>query len=723
MDEKEIHLRDYINVILKRRNTVITFFIVVFVIVFIGTVSTTPLYMASSKVVIERADPGVLVGNYAYMHYEPEFYETQYQLIKSAAVSRKVVDMLNLEASYDTYIKNESDLLPSIGDIAGWFSGFFSSVLGTKKIAEEGTENTFSRADLLAKTISGGIVVKPVKNSKMAEISYISSNPELARVIANTVAQAYIETILDLNMSSVRHGIEWMTIKAQEQKEKLEKSEETLQKYIKSHNFVIIENKLAIVPQQISELNSMLTRSELKKKEVENLYSKVKDISDNSGEAETVSAIATEPTLQSLRQQIIKSEQNIKELSHKYGHKHPLMLKSVEELNLLKSKRDQEIKRIVESIRHEYELSKDNEATLKKRLAEVKRDAINLNEQMMEYNIINREVESNKQIHDALIKKINEQGVIEQSRTVNVMIVEKAEKPKSPFKPRKAMNLLLGIIVGLFGGIGIAFFVEYLDNTVKSPDDAESKLGLPIIGMIPLITSVDKPIETVLLDDNSSSFSESFKAIRTAIILSSAEKPPRKILITSSVPGEGKTVTSVNLAVAIAQSGYKVLLIDADLRKPRIHKVFAFDNSKGLSTYLAGASGADILKDSPVAGLSIITSGPVPPNPSELLSSKKMTEILDIYTEMHDFIICDSPPVLTVTDSLILSKLLDGTILVTRADVTTYENAKKCIKSLASVNAHMLGIGINAVDIKKGGYSNYYYSSHYSSTGEDKGKN
>lgn len=722
MDEKEIHLREYVNVILKRKNTVITFFIVVFVIVFIGTVSTTPLYMASSKVVIERADPVVLAGSYGYTHHEPEFYETQYQLIKSAAVSLKVVDMLNLEATYDTYIKNEAGLLPSIGDITGWFSDLFSSIFGTKKIAEEETD-TFSRADMLAKTISGGIVVKPVKNSKMAEISYISSNPELARVIANTVAQAYIETILDLNMSSVRHGIEWMTIKAKEQKEKLEKSEETLQNYMKSHNFVIIENKLAIVPQQISELNSMLTRSELKKKEVENLYNKVKDISDNSSKAETVSAIATEPTLQSLRQQIIKSEQNIKELSQKYGPKHPLMQKSVEELNLLNAKRDQEIKRIVESIRHEYELSKDNEATLKRRLAEVKRDAINLNEQMMEYNIINREVESNKQIHDALTKKINEQGVIEQSRTVNVMIVEKAEKPKSPFKPRKAMNLLLGIMVGLFGGIGIAFFVEYLDNTVKSPDDAESKLGLPIIGMIPLIASADKPIETVLLDEHSSSFSESFKAIRTAIILSSAEKPPRKILITSSVPGEGKTVTSINLAIAIAQSGYKVLLIDADLRKPRIHKVFAFDNSKGLSTYLAGASNADILKDSPVSGLSVITSGPLPPNPSELLSSKRMSEMLDLYAEMYDFIICDSPPVLTVADSLILSKLLDSTILVTRADVTTYENAKKCIKSLASVNAHILGIGINAVDIKKGGYSNYYYSYHYSSTGEDKGKN
>lgn len=721
MEEKEIHLRDYISVILKRRNTVITFFVVVFVVVLIGTISTTPLYMATNKIVIERAEPGVLIGNYGYMHHEPEFYETQYQLIKSAAVSRKVVDMLNLEATYDTYIKNSPGLLPSIGDITGWISGVFSSMLGAKKIAEEGEDS--SKADMLAKTISAGIVVKPVKNSKMAEISYISTNPELSRLIANTVAQAYIETILDLNMSSVRHGIEWMTKKAQEEKLKIEKSEEVLQRYVKSHNFVTIENKLAIVPQQISELNSMLTRAELKKKEMENLYNKVKDISDKSSEAETIAAIATEPTLQSLRQQIIKSEQNIKEFSQKYGPKHPSMLKAVEELNLLKAKRDQEIKRIVESIRHEYELAKDNETTLKKRLAEIKRDAIGLNEKMMEYNIINREVETNKQIYEALIKKIKEQGVIEQSRPVNVMIVEKAETPKAPFKPRKAMNLLLGIIVGIFGGIGAAFFVEYLDNTVKSPEDAESKLGVPVIGVIPFIAATDKPIENSLLDEHSSAFAESYKAVRTAIILSSAERPPRRILVTSSGPGEGKTVTSINLAIAIAQSGYKVLLIDSDLRKPRIHKVFEFDNSKGLSTYLAGASDADILKEGSVAGLSIITSGPVPPNPSELLSSKRMTEILDLYGDMHDFIICDSPPVLSVADSLILSKLLDGVILITRADLTTYENAKKCLKSLASVDAAVLGIGINAVDVRKSGYSNYYYSYNYSSAGEDKHKN
>ncbi len=721
MDEKEIHLRDYIKVILKRKNTVITFFVVVFVVVLIGTISTTPLYKATNKIVIEKTDPGVFIGNYGYTHHDPQFQETQYQLIKSVAVSRKVVDMLNLETTYDTYINNKHRLLPSITDITGSFSSLLSFLLGTKKITEEETDS--SKADMIAKIINEDIVVKPVRNSKMVEISYISTNPELSRLIANTVAQAYIETVLDLNMSSVRYGIDWMTKKAQEEKQKIEKSEEVLQRYVKSHNFVTIENKLAIVPQQISELNSMLTRAELKKKEIENLYNKVKDISDKSGEAETITAIATEPTLQSLRQQIIKSEQNIKELSQKYGHKHPLMLKAVEELNLLKAKRDQEIKRIVESIRHEYELSKENETTLRKRLAEMKREAIGLNEKMMEYNIINREVETNKQIYDALLKKINEQGVIEQSKPVNIMIVEKAEMPKSPFKPKKAMNLLLGIIVGIFGGIGLAFFVEYLDNTIKSPEDAESKLDVPVMGVIPLIASADKPIETLLLDEHSSAFAESYKAIRTAIILSSAERPPRRILITSSAPGEGKTVTSINLATAIAQSGYKVILIDCDMRKPRIHKVFEFDNSKGLSTYLAGASDANILKESPMSGLGIITSGPIPPNPSELLSSKRMSEILDYYGERYDFIICDSPPVLTVADSLILSKLLDGIILITRADMTTYENAKKCIKSLASVNASLLGIGINALDIKKGGYSSYYYSYHYGSAGEDKGKN
>ncbi len=376
---------------------------------------------------------------------------------------------------------------------------------------------------------------------------------------------------------------------------------------------------------------------------------------------------------------------------------------------------------MIDSIKNEYALAKSNENNLRRMLAEAKGHAINLNEKFIEYDMINRDVETNRQLYEALIKRIKEQNITEQIQTTNVMIVQKADTPGAPVKPRKTVNLLLGLIVGLFGGIGMAFFVEYLDQTVKSPEDIETKFDVPVFGLIPLFSSQDRPIESAVMDNPISTVAENYKAIRTSLLLSSAEKPPKHVLLTSAGPEEGKTVTSINLATAIAQSEHRVLLVDADLRKPRIHKVFNIDNSKGLSTYLAGMSGLDIISEGPLLNLDIIPSGPVPPNPSELLGSGKLAEMLGLLSAKYDIIIWDSPPLLTVVDSLILGKALDGSIVIARAGKTTYEALGRSLKSLADLNVNVLGVVINAFDLGK---DKYYYSRYhnyyYSADGEDR---
>ena len=701
---------------MKRRYTVYTFFVVVFLVVLIGTFSTKPLYMATTKVLIERVEPSALVTNapYApYSPYDPDFYETQYQLIKSVAVGRKVVDMLNLEKTYGSFF-GDAPASPGSGGLLHWIGSLFGAQRAAPAPTEEQRE---AKADAIAKAISAGIVVKPVKNSKIVDISFYSPNRELAKAVSDTVARAYIEELLDLNMSSTRFMVQWMKQKAEDEKDKLEKAEKALQEYVKSRNFVTVENKIAIIPQQISELNGQLIKAETKKKEMEVLYNKVKDVS-LSQEAETIAVIGSDPGLQVLRQQIMKAEQNVLELSQKYGKKHPSLIRATEELSGLKAKKEQEIKRIIESVKNEYEIARSNETNLRRMLSQTKGEALDLNEKFGEYTILNREVETNRQMYDALVKKIKEQSVTEQGRTVNVLIVEKAETPKSPVKPRKGLNILLGIFVGVLGGIGMAFFVEYLDNTVKAPEDAEAALNVPVFGMVPLLKSLEKPVEKLVLSDPKSNFAESYKAIRTAILLSSAERPPKKLLITSSGPGEGKTTTAVNLALAIALSENKVLLIDADLRKPRIHKIFGLNNAKGLSTYLSGASDMNVIQEGPLPNLGVIPSGPIPPNPSELLSSVRVSEMIAALGERYDIIIIDSPPLLTVADSLVLSKVPDGTILVTMAGKTTYDLAQRGLKSLASLDARVLGMVINGMDIKKGDYYYYRYHNYYYSSEE-----
>ncbi|MEW6118079.1 MAG: polysaccharide biosynthesis tyrosine autokinase [Nitrospirota bacterium] len=704
MEEKEIHLRDYLNVIRKRRQTVYTFFVIVFVAVLIGTLSTRSLYQATTKILIDRNDPRPL-ANAGYVPHDPEFYETQYQLIKSRAVAQKVVELLNLDKSYDAEKLRGSSF---IGGIFGWVGGLIPS--GSSESKEDAAQ---TKIDRLAKVISENIEVKPVKNSKIVEIRYLAPNPELARSITNTVARAYIEELLELNMSSTRYALQWMTKKAEEEREKLDRSEKNLQEYVKNRNIITMENKIAVIPQKLSELNSQLIQAETKKKQLETLYTKVKSISNDLDEAETISVIASDPSLQAIKQQIIKSEQNIMEMSQKYGKKHPAMTRALEDLNVLKAKREQEIRRIIDSIKNEYEMAKANVATLNRFLGETKSEALNVNEKFMEYGSINREVETNRQLYDALVKKIKEQSITEQGQTVNVLVVEKAEAPKSPAKPRKALNLLLGLIVGAFGGIGAAFFVEYLDNTVKSPEEVETKLGVPVFGVITMNKTPNAVIEGIVVREPTSIITENYKAIRTALLLSSAERPPKRILVTSMSPEEGKTTTSINLAMAIAQSEYKVLLIDADLRKPRLHKVFGLNNTKGLSTYLAGASDMSITQKGPLSGLSVITSGPIPPNPSELLGSNRMNELLTALSGQYDIIVCDSPPLLSVADSLILSKTVEGTIIVTRAGKVTYDEMKRGLKSLYDLKAHVLGIVINALDVKK---NDYYYQRYYNYT-------
>jgi polysaccharide biosynthesis transport protein len=696
MDIKELHLTDYIKVIKKRRRFVFTFFVAVFVLGLAATLATTPIYMATSSLLIEKNErSGSLNPNYGFStSYDPDFVETQYQLIKSTAVARKVVDLLAQDPTFNKYY-------------------------GKLLKAEAG--NREANYDEVAKMVRGGIIVNPIKNTKIVDVSYMTESAELAEIIANTIAKAYIEVLLELSISSTQYTMQWMTKKAEEEKEKLEKSERSLQQYMKGQNFVAVEDKVAVVPQKLAEINSQLIKAETKRKEAESLYKQVKDITGDVSAAENVTAVSSDMTVQSLRQQILKAEQHAMELANKYGAKHPAMMRANEDIKVLKTKREQEIKRVIASIKTEYEIARSNEGGLRGLLSATNAEALAVNDKLIEYKVLSRDVETNRQLYDSLIKKIKEQSVIEQVRSANVLLVEKAEKPYSPVTPKTTRNLLVSLILGLLGGIGMAFFIEYLDQTIKTPEEAELKLGKSVLGVIPLVETSEYPIEKLVEKEPLSPFTENYKAIRTALLLSAADQPPKRLLITSAQPGEGKTVTAINLATAIAQSDYKVLLIDADLRKPRIYKALGLNNTKGLSTYLAGASDMDIIQQGPVPNLSIIPSGPIPPNPSELLSSNRLNFMIRALSEEYDILIFDTAPLLSVTDGLILSKVLDGTVIVAKAGQTVYDDVKRAIKSLSDLNANILGVVINAFDTKKNEYYYRYYN-YYSEDGKSQSR-
>ena len=389
------------------------------------------------------------------------------------------------------------------------------------------------------------------------------------------------------------------------------------------------------------------------------------------------------------------------------------MIKAHGELEVLNNEKGFEIRRIIASTKNAYELAASKENNIRELLDETKNEVLNLNEKFIQYSIMKRDVDSNRVLYDALESSIKTESVTEQSQSVNIWVVRKASMPEAPSYPNKRRSVILGLILGLFGGVGMAFLIEYLDNTAKSEIDLERRYGISVLGSIERLKRSD-PIETHVLTKPLSPVSESYRLVRSSLLLSSAERPPQVILLTSMSPQEGKTSTTANLARVLSQGEKRVLIIDCDLRRPRGHSLFNISNDNGLSNYLTGNCEDIPLTQVPSEPLSILPAGPIPPNPAELLGSTKMDQLLSDMRDQFDFILLDSPPIQRVADSLALSKIVDGTILVVRYGKTTFDMLNGGIKKLTDVDAAILGFVLNGM--KRSDNKAYYgYSSYYAS--------
>ncbi|WP_283775344.1 polysaccharide biosynthesis tyrosine autokinase [Desulfuromonas sp. CSMB_57] len=715
LNRSEIHLRDIGNTLRKYQRVAAIFFLSVFGLVLVGTFAATPYYEGAARVMIEKVEGESLGGSSSGRGIDPEFYQTQYQLIRSRAVVGRVINLLDLERNYDAYheaaLKRQSWLQASWRLLKNGVGSLRQKTIG---LAESGGDpppaDDNKRREFIIEEIRSHMTVRPVEGTRLVDIVYLSPNPQLASLVANTTARAYIEETLELKMEATRRNLEWMSKKAESEAEKLKKSEQALQAYMRANNIVTLEDRLTVTPETLSEINLQLLRAETRRKELEILSAKVGRAGSNYQNVEAVAAVSADPALQAIRAQIVETEKNIMELSNKYGSRHPLMVKAQGDLSVLERKKRQEIDRITRSIRNEYELALSNERTLRGKLSSTKSEAFNLNEKFIQYGALKRVVDTNRQLYDALMLRLKEQSITEEKQPVSLWLVEQAVPPKVPAKPWKKANLLIGMVVGLFGAVGLAFLLDYLDNTIKEPEQAEAALGLPILGVVSRRHKHQHGPEEAVLRDPLSPFAESYRGLRTAIFLSFADRPPKRILFTSSGAGEGKSTTAVNLAMVLAQSEKRVLLVDGDLRKPRLHQIFKVNNSKGLSTYLAGATDGHILCHTNIPNLSVIPAGPIPPNPSELLISSRLGMLLDSVGQEFDVIICDSPPVLPVSDARLLSSLFDGVILVALAGKTSYDIAQRSIKMLRDINARLLGVVINSLEIEK---TSYYHHSYY----------
>ena len=712
--EEQIDLRDYLRVILKQRWIIIAFFAIVVIVVAIYVLTATPVYKATTRLIIEKENPNV-VSIEEVMAVDAsgtDYYQTQYKIIESRLVAREVIKRLRLDQS-------EEFCPPPKGAVI--------SLLKTDETSKKTEE--YGRDSKLVSVFISRIEVSPIRNSRLVDISFEAKDPVLAFKIANTLASAYIDQNLEIKLLAAQSAMEWLNNRVYDERIKVEKAEQALLRY-KEENRIITDfssDVEHVSAQKLAQLNTQVVEAASKRVEAETRFRQAAALIGHSDMLDSVPEVLNNELIRQIKSMEVNLYQRMAEFSKKYGKNHPQMVAIDSELKTLQKRKSQEVNRVINSLKNEYKVALAREKSLKDALSKQKQELLDLNKKAIQYGVLRREVESAQNIYEMLIKRFKETSLSENMKSGNIRIIDKAEVPKTPVKPKKKLSIILAMIVGLFGGTGLAFFLEYLDNTIKTPDDLKQYLNISDLGHVPLFAvenegnpGKDRISDLVALHSPKSTASESYRGIRTNILFSIAESVPQVILISSSGPREGKTITAANVAITMAQAGSKIIILDCDMRRPEIHKLFGATRDRGMSNILVGIDNiGEIIQSTKIPNLDLITSGPIPPNPSEMVGSKRMESLLVALRKRYDHILIDSPPVTAVTDALVLSKSADGVIMVIRTGDTARQIVKNGMDQLNNVGAHIIGAVLNGIDLSSSKYSYYYYQYYRYYYGED----
>jgi capsular exopolysaccharide synthesis family protein len=586
----------------------------------------------------------------------------------------------------------------------------------------------------VTRRVQSQITVEPVRLSQLVRVSFDSYDPELAAKVANMVAETYIESDLEARYQMTQKASNWLSERLGGLRQKVEAAEKALQQYREKERIVDVKGVAQSgASRQLEQLTTALVEARNRRNEAENRYNQIRGIRGGAGSAapsyESVPAVMNNLTVGQMRTVEAEADKKLAELSNRYGREHPRMVQAEGELRAARESTRRAIENVVASITRDYEVARANEASIERSLGQSKGEIQDINRKEFQLAVLEREVAANKQLFDMFLGRFKETSAAGDLQSTVARVVDAAIPSAVPYKPNKRQVVLIALVVGLFVAVMLALLLERLDSTVKTSHDVESKLGLPVLAALPIITERKVKIERIFELNPQAVFSEGIRTARTGILLSSIDAPHRMLVITSSIPGEGKTTFATNLALAFAQTK-RVVLVDADMRRPSIGKLFGKEpNSPGLSSLVAASTPAsECIFKVDDAELHVVPSGPIPPNPLELMLSKRFEDALYKLQEMFEMVIIDSPPVQLVSDAMVISRHCSGLIFVVKADDTPYQVARNAVKRLRQAQAHLIGVALNQLDFQRAdryygeytGYSKYGYKRYYGAYGGKK---
>ncbi|KTD88875.1 GumC family protein [Pseudoalteromonas sp. H71] len=714
-NEEVIDLSAYLTVIKRNKWRILSFALVVTLLITMITLTLIPRYTATATLLIEAEQSKAVSFDevYGLDSSKKEYYLTQFEVIKSDSIAREVITKLDLKAHTDFIPK------PSfIGEATGFVKGLFPFLNKAEQLQLTDQEIQDLQMLGLLEAFKSRLTVSPIRKTQLVNVSFESSDPKLAALVANTVGEVYIESQMRAKMGITQQASSWLNTRLFQLRVQLDDSEEKLQAYREAQKLVDIEGIAGLVTQELEQTSEQLVTARTEKNNLQSINRVISEYGNNNLDLlGSMPEITSHKVVQDVKREVILVERKVSELSEVYGPKHPKIISAKAELATVKSNLNKQIKGLITGIEKELNRITRTVSALEADLVKIRAEYQEITRKETAYNQLKREVETNRNIFNTFLSRSRETEVTSDFSSAAARFTDRAYAPKDPSKPNKKLIVVLAFVASFGFAVVMSFVFDALNDTIKNKNDVENKLAQRMLGILPFVKVPKNSVFGIhaYFDEHYRRFAESVRTFRTSLLLTQLDREHKVIAVTSSSPGEGKTTTSTNLAMSLAQMG-KVLLIDGDLRKPSIAKRFDIPVfHPGLSNLIVGTEQlSECIHIDEQSGVTIMPSGQIPGNPLELLSSNQFNELLVRLKQTYDHIIIDTPPTQAVSDALVIAQNTDSVIYVVKADLTRIKPIKAGIERLFESKAHIAGVVVNQVDITKSkeehnyGYYDYY---------------